>query len=433
MLDTDQLRTHAERIRASGILGRSRLIQRLFDFLVDCSVSGKAPKEIEVAIDVFEKDSRFDVSQDAMVRVYVHKLRRKLEDFYADAGRADAVRMVIPKGAYRFVLESAEAAGSDPSPAVPEPRAGHGPRWLTAALAASLLVNAALLLIAAYAHWRSPPDDLRDVRASPVWSRILNDDRTIFLVVGDYYIFGETDQSMEVKRLIREFSINSPDDLEQYLKLHPQDAERYLDLKLDYLPTAAAFAVRDIVPVLAGANKRVRVVLASDVNPALLTSAHVVYIGYLSGMGMLHDLTFAGSRFTVGESYDELVDRTTGNRYISQAAVPVRGEGKYHDYGYFATFTGPSGNQIVIIAGTRDVAVMHTAQALTRARSLEQLVSSATGAQSYEALYEVYGLDRLNLDGKLLLTSRLNTTRIWTGEPQHALGTAVLAPMRAAR
>jgi len=432
MLDTDQLRAHAERIRASGILGRSRLIQRLFDFLVDCSVSGKAPKEIEVAIDVFDKDARFDVSQDAMVRVYVHKLRRKLEEFYAEAGRADPVRMVIPKGAYRFVLESVEVAAAEPGPAVPEPQPRRL-RWLTAALAASLLANAAVLLIAAYVHWHAPSDDLRDVRSSPVWSRILNDDRTIFLVVGDYYIFGETDQSMEVKRLIREFSINSPEDLEQYLKLHPQDAEHYLDLKLDYLPTAAAFAVRDIVPVLAAANKRVRVVLASDLNPALLTSAHVVYIGYLSGMGMLHDLAFAGSRFTAGESYDELVDRNTGNRYISQAAVPVRGEGTYHDYGYFATFTGPSGNQILIISGTRDVAVMHTAQALTRSRSLEQLVTSAGAAASFEALYDVYGLDRLNLDGKLLLTSRLNTTRIWTGEPQHAIGTAVLAPIRAAR
>jgi len=72
MLDTDQLHAHAERIRASGVLGRSRLTRRLFDFLIDCSLTGKAPKEIEVAIDVFGKDARFDVSQDAMVHVHAH-------------------------------------------------------------------------------------------------------------------------------------------------------------------------------------------------------------------------------------------------------------------------------------------------------------------------------------------------------------------------
>ena len=79
MLDINRLEALTERIRSSGVLGRSHLTQRLFDFLVGCSLSGRAPKEIEVAIDVFGKDARFDVSQDAMVRVYIHKLRRKLE------------------------------------------------------------------------------------------------------------------------------------------------------------------------------------------------------------------------------------------------------------------------------------------------------------------------------------------------------------------
>ena len=421
MLDPAQIRTHAERIRASGVLGRSRLIQRLFDFLLECSVSGKAPKEIEVAIDVFGKDAGFDVSQDAMVRVYVHKLRRKLEDFYSGAGRGEGLRLVIPKGAYRFALEQSDEVLPLDSP---EAQPGRRSRtWLWGALAASVILNAVALLTVASIEWRRPPDELRAVRSSPVWSRILSDDRTIFLVLGDYYIFGETDASMEVKRLVREFSINSPSDLEQYVQAHPELGDRYLDLKLNYLPTAAAFALRDIMPLLAGANRRVRVVLASDLNPAVFTSAHIVYVGYLSGMGMLHDLTFAGSRFSVGESFDELVDRATGNRYISQAAVPVSSDAKYHDYGYFATYAGPSGNQILIIAGTRDVAVMHTAEAVTRSGTLAQLNTSAGNAPSFEALYDVYGMDRMNLDGKLLLTSRLNTSRIWTGEPAHQAGT----------
>ena len=420
MTDTDSLHAHAERIRSSGALGRSRLIRRLFDFLVACSLAGRAPKEIEVAIDVFDKDAAFDVSQDAMVRVYVHKLRRKLEEYYAGPGVAEPVRLAIPKGAYRFALEPAIAAP-------PRPAARTAVRrWLPLALAASLLANALGIALVLHGRAALPDDPLASVRESPVWSRVLADDRTIFLVLGDYYIFGETDRSMEVRRLVRDFSVNSPKDLEQYLHRHPEEADRYLDLQLGYLPTSAAFALRDVMPLLARANRRVRVVLASDLNPAVLTSAHVIYIGYLSGMGMLSDLVFAGSRFGVGESYDELVDRVSGRHYVSQATLPFRSESKYHDYGYFATFSGPSGNQIVIISGTRDVAVMNTAQAVTHAASLAPLVASAGGASSFEALYDVYGLDRMNLDGKLLLTSALNPARIWTGEP--ALHAAPAAP-----
>lgn len=417
MLDVNQLHAHAERIRSSGVLGRSRLMRRLFDFLIECSLTERAPKEIEVAIDVFGKDAGFDVAQDAVVRVYIHKLRRKLEEFYAGPGRLEPERLAIPKGAYRFVIEpvaAAEDPAADPDPQ-PQKSLRRG-RWIAAALVASLIVNAAALAWFWVGRWHTAPDDLAQVRASPVWARILGDDRTIFLVLGDYYLFGQTDTSHQLSRLVRDFSINSPSDLEQYLKLHPGEEGQDLDLQLSYLPTAAGFALRDVLPLLAPAHRRIRVALASELNPAVLTSAHIVYIGYLSGMGMLRDLVFAGSRFTLGHSDAELIDRTTGERYLSQATVP-HGEEKYHDYGYFATFAGPTGNQIVVISGTRDVALMHTAEAVTERRGLAALAASARGASAFEALYDVYGMDRMNLDGKLVLTSKLNTSRIWTGEP----------------
>jgi hypothetical protein len=419
MSDADLLRAHADRIRASGVLGRSPLMQRLFDFLLECSLANRAPKEIEVAMDAFGKGTDFDVSQDAMVRVYVHKLRRKLEEFYAGAGADTPAHLSIPKGEYRFVIDRPQAMKE--SSVAPVPHAPHvvPPRssrrtWLLIALAASLLVNAGLLLTA-YMRPSEPRDDFAQVRHSPIWAPILNDDRAIFVVVGDYYIFGETDDTMEVRRLVREFAINSPQDLEQYLKLHPEQAERYLDLELAYLPTASAYALRDLMPVLASANRRVRIVTMSQLNPAVIKSAHVIYLGYLSGLGRLGELVFRNSRLGFGESYDEIVDHETNTRYVSQAGAPYRGETQIRDYGYFATFAGPEGNRIVVIAGTRDVAAMHMAETVTSARTLAALATEAKAQPNFEALYEVYGMDRLNLDGKLLLTSPLDSTRIWTG------------------
>jgi hypothetical protein len=415
MSDANQLREHADRIRASGVLGRSPLMQRLFTFLLDCTIAGKAPKEIEVAVDAFGKGAEFDVSQDAMVRVYIHKLRRKLEEFYMGAGASEPVRLSIPKGEYRFAAETAAVAvpiepALAPHIDPPSPRK----KWLIGALAASLLVNAVVLLMV-YFHPAAPRDEFEAVRHSPVWAPMLADDRAIFVVVGDYYIFGETDESMEVKRLVREFNINSPQDLEQQMKLHPELADRYLDLELAYLPTAAASALRDVIPVLAGANRRVRVVPMSQLNPQVIKSAHVIYVGYLSGLGLLRDLVFTSSRFSVGDSYDEIVDRSTRKRYVSQAAMPSKGDEKFHDYGYFAAFDGPGGNKIVIIAGTRDVATMQLSETVTSARTLDALVAKAGGATEFEALYEVYGMDRMNLDGRLLLTSPLDSASIWTG------------------
>jgi hypothetical protein len=151
----------------------------------------------------------------------------------------------------------------------------------------------------------------------------------------------------------------------------------------------------------------------SDLTPAALKSADIVYIGYLSGLGILERLVFSGSRFTIGGSYDELVDNTTKHLYISQTASQNIGapqstgkESAYRDYGFFSSFRGPGGNLIVVISGTRDEGVRQTAETFTNPEKLEELGAQADSALPFEALLEVSALDGVNLSGKVLLESK---------------------------
>jgi len=414
MLDPEQLAARADRIRASGLLGRSGQLSRLFDYLVECSVLGKSPKEIDIAVEALGRGAEFDVTQDAVVRVYVHKLRRRLDEFYSGPGRAETQRIVLAKGEYRLSLEPNEehAVEAPAAPPAPATTRGFAHRWLFVALAASLLIN---LLLVSFGRFRMPPAeaDLVRVRANPIWSPLLQDDLPIVIVVGDYYIFGETDASMNVTRMIREFAINSHHELEAYTQDHPEVAERYMDLGLSYLPTSVAPALRELMPILSSAGRRVRVVLASEMTPDLLTRADIVYVGYLSGLGLLRHFVFAGSQFAIGDTYDELIDRKSGHHYVSQSSSLWRGDPNYRDYGYFSTFSGSNGNRVVIVAGTRDVALANTAEALAHPDSLGQLTRQAGSRRDFEALYEVYGMEGTNVDSKLLTTVPLNPAAIW--------------------
>jgi len=433
MISEDELNAHANRIRASQVLGRSELMQRLFDFLLSCSLADKAPKEIEVAMEVFGKTSRFEAAQDAMVRVYIHKLRRKLDDYYAGPGKDEQTRLTIPRGEYRLVyevlapesVESASPAASEQvAMPIPVARRDSGKRWRFAAVVAVLALLSANLLVWFFGDANSSAaHELQAVRNHPLWREIVGDERPIHIVVGDYYIFGELDAHSEsnpesVRRLVREFNINSRNDLDQLLKERPELERRYMDLALRYLPISAAFSLHSIVPLLE-ANKKhtrqVQVVLASDLTPAMLRSSHIVYIGLVSGMGILRDIAFAGSQFRIGDTYDELVDRGSNQTYVSQSSVSINDNTRYRDYGYLSTFAGPNGNRIVILAGTRDVALMHTAEAVSRREPLAALEKQAGAARDFEALYAVDAIDRMNLDGQLLLARRLNTEHIWPG------------------
>src|SRR5215469_15129604 len=122
MLDPEQLAARADRIRASGLLGRSGQLSRLFDYLVECSVLGKSPKEIDIAVEALGRGAEFDVTQDAVVRVYVHKLRRRLDEFYSGPGSTDTQRIVIARGEYRLSLEPNDSSVEN-EPSLPEPAA----------------------------------------------------------------------------------------------------------------------------------------------------------------------------------------------------------------------------------------------------------------------------------------------------------------------
>lgn len=410
MSDRDELQRQADQIRASGLLGKPGALSRLFDYLLERSLAADTPKEIEIALQVFGKGTSFDVSQDSVVRVYVHKLRRRLDDFYA---RSPApTRIVIPKGEYRLAVEHAvaevvapEILPLQPVEVLPAPKR----RWWPTAVAilGALVVGAA---IAVMVMTDPTASDVREARRSAIWAPLLDDDLPIIIVVGDYYLLGELDEAGQVQRLVREFSINSPDDFMEQAEADPRLMARYRNLNLTYLPAATSFALQDLVPLLS-VKKEVRMLLMSDLKGRMLRDAHIVYVGYISGLGILADSVFAASRVKPGSSYDELLDRTTQHWYLSSAADV--GETHYTDYSYFSTFPGPGRNQIVIIAGTRDTGVMHMAEVLSRPGSVAALVQKAGSAASFESLYEVYGVARAGLNAKQLFVSPLKAAHIW--------------------
>ena len=423
----------AARLRARQALGRSDGLNRLFDYLVACAMAGSRPKEFEIASEVFGRSSAFDGAQDASVRVGVHRLRRKLDDYYAGPGRDEPVRLSIPKGEYRVIAEPRpedeaqavaephEAAPPLAAPPVAEPHMAaprHWRAWAVGGAAALILAN----LAAWGLFWVTHRSDqtLREAQASQPWRSLLNARSPTLLVLGDYYIFGEIDERSGVDRLIRQYSINSASDLDDWLMDNPKAMGRFRDLDLYYLPVGAAFALRSIVPLLSHGSahgETLRVVMASDLTPDMLKRNNIVYLGYVSGLGVLRNPVFAGSRFSVGETYDELIDNIGHHTYRSQEGGPAQGDSARRDYGYVAAFKGPAGNRIVVIAGDRDAGLQQAAEAMASPEALKALSQAAGGADSVEGLYEVQGLGRSSLSGRLVTAGPRTRIDPWSTPP----------------
>lgn len=398
---------------ASGALGRSKYYGRLLRYLADAALKGEQPKEIELAIDVLGKEPAFDVSIDSSVRVYIHQLRKKLDAFYRqDSGRG--CRLAVAKGQYTLVAITQNSYAS---------KSAQGTFWGRVDRSSALLSLCAVLLAAnlAFTLW-----DDREAAVSryskaaihPIWSEIISDDQPILLVMGDYYIFGELNANGNITRMVREFDINSPNDLEELQFTDLARSENFLDLNLSYMPEGSAYALTKIAPLLESSGKTVNVSMMSDLTSADMHDNHIVYIGYISALDKLSEMTFASSGLQLGRSYDELFDRDSLQYFTSDAGLPAEGAA-FKDYGMFSLFSTSSNTKVVIIAGMRDAGLMHTAKALSDFDSLDDLAATvgfdnSRSLASFEALYEVFGVDRLNFDANLVYSNTLDPKQIWT-------------------
>jgi len=98
----DGRRAAIEKVLHSVTFSRSDSSRLLLKFIVEKSLSGNLDsiKEYTIATEALGRPSDFDPKADSIVRIQVQRLRKRLEEYYSDEGREDAVRIVIPSGHY---------------------------------------------------------------------------------------------------------------------------------------------------------------------------------------------------------------------------------------------------------------------------------------------------------------------------------------------
>ncbi len=137
-------------------------------------------------------------------------------------------------------------------------------------------------------------------------------------------------------RLVRDFNINSRRELERGFIGHPDQATRYADLNLGYLPTSSAQALREVLPVVMASGKPVMLTLASELDPATLKTTHVGLHRLSLRARHVAGHVFTVSRYSIGSSYDELIDSVTGETRVSEAGEPHSPDTRYSDFAYVA-------------------------------------------------------------------------------------------------
>ncbi|UHC16809.1 hypothetical protein LRS73_02485 [Methylobacterium currus] len=118
---TDTVSAEAVRRSLDGCLRapafrRSQKLAAFLSYIVEEELAGRgeAIKAYSIATQALGRADSFDASNDPSVRVEAGRLRRVLDEVYAEEGRRWPVRILVPVGAYRPSFEP--QAEEDPRP-----------------------------------------------------------------------------------------------------------------------------------------------------------------------------------------------------------------------------------------------------------------------------------------------------------------------------
>jgi len=149
-------------------------------FVVEETMAGRGDrlKGFTIATSALGRNSDFDPQSSSVVRVQANRLRRWLEDYYLGRGSQDPVRIVLPVGSYQPQFER-RAAVEPASPAEVratstqawsrrESAALHSWRIVAIAIAASLTISGAVLLVRSF-----PPGGIAADARTPVRAPIV--------------------------------------------------------------------------------------------------------------------------------------------------------------------------------------------------------------------------------------------------------------------
>jgi hypothetical protein len=95
-------RSEVEDVLSSGVLGRTNNLVRLMTYVCDKYFEGAIDdiKEYNIAVHALGRREAFDPQVDTIVRVTAHALRKRLEEYYRNAGAEHAVHICLPAGHY---------------------------------------------------------------------------------------------------------------------------------------------------------------------------------------------------------------------------------------------------------------------------------------------------------------------------------------------
>lgn len=310
MTDHRKISQTLEKLLNSKTFSKPGVYKELLNYLVNCSLKGETPKEQQIAFDVFGKKA--EQEKELNVRVYIMNLRNKLKEYYQHEGKDDTVILQIPKGKYQvefkfLTYKSVKRSLEKYS--------------LTLFISGFLLIVFSCLLLLNNDKFRQPKQ--------AIWKGFLKPNYPVLIVLGDHYFFTD---SIATGRMgpSRDTHINSDEDLDAYLKTHPESLGKIRKSNTTYINRQAPIGLFRLMSMFGGGVAQVEMKYSSQLKWEDTRNKHLIFIGSVKTLrflkptleraGLKYDLEHASFSYQTADStlfFDNRHDNYLNHEYSS--------------------------------------------------------------------------------------------------------------------
>ncbi|NME71746.1 helix-turn-helix domain-containing protein [Flammeovirga aprica] len=380
----EEITTQLNKLASDKAFSRSKINIRLLKFLVESTLKGEDIKEVTIGTEFFGINYN-PIKSDNKVRVYIYHLRKKLEEYYNTTATPEEIVFRIAKGQYGVQFEKYQQPKKETSTS--------NQKWF------GLLLIPIIVLIGYLSIQKSIND---------FWVTLMKNELPTTVIFGDYFTI-EGPISTGRKGIIRDYEINSEDELQAFIVNHPEhkNIEKFEASRHHYFNWMAPYCSKTITQFWAPYDYPFEITQVSEWSVSQIENKNLVYFGQSKSMGVLKNILKENFPQYDYESQrlirnDLSTNQTTSyNDYITK-------EGKIIDYTAVAKVTLPAGNEIRFFMSDQDCGVISALHYFTNQDSVEAFYSrhQIHENEDFFVLFKVSGWQRKSYDMEFILMDK---------------------------
>ncbi|WP_372755608.1 hypothetical protein [Labilibaculum sp.] len=373
----------------SKTFSRSEMLRDLLNYLFKVHQNNGKVKAINIAIDLMQRKGELKENDETIARVYVHKLRNKLADYYEKEGQNEKIILKIPKGKYELTFQMTSLKSSKLPKSLPF-------KTVLYSVSGLLLLN--LIILAGFFGFS------KQETQNPIWVDYLNEQEDINLMLSNPFFYTIRDLQTDSTLVIRNFNINSTEELGNSQKLFSKDKYEIKQSDISYFANNNVSSLPLLFKALHKTDNAIHLKTSNNINLDDIKNNNTIAITSLKSIGIFGNF-LAETSIRIPNKNGLSLLLMTKNDTLKYSAIKSYDD-FYTDYAFLVKVSTPKGKNLMIISDSHSIGNQGLMELITSDHLSERIYSQYPELKKFpthfELLVKVTGYQEQNLKTKII-------------------------------